>query len=368
MSTKTTLAEVTQFLQQLAPLSYQESYDNSGLITGEPDWEVTGVLITLDCTEEVVREAKETGCNLIIAHHPILFKPIQKLTGSHYVERTLIQAIRNNIAIYAIHTNLDNVKEGVNRMIAEKLGLTNLKILAPKKDTLLKLVTFCPQTHTQQVLGALHQAGAGQIGEYKNCSFTLEGTGAFSPTDKAKPFIGSAQEAEKVKEDRIEVILPKPLERNVLKALRSAHPYEEVAYYLSELMNENQEVGSGMIGDLPEESDSLKFLQTVKQVMKAGCIRHTALCYPKVRKIALCGGAGSFLIQTAKKAGAQMFISSDFKYHEFFEAENQIILADIGHYESEQFTKDLIGNVLKQNFVSFASIFSKTITNPISYL
>ena len=368
MSKKNTIHDVVQFLQNWAPPSYQESYDNSGLITGNLNWDVSGALITLDCTEEVVKEAIENSCNLIVAHHPILFRPIKKLTGSNYVERTMILAIQNNIAIYAIHTNLDNVKDGVNKMIGEKLGLTNLKILLPKKETLLKLVTFIPKTHTQQVLDALHTAGAGQIGEYKNCSFTLEGTGAFSPTDRAKPFIGESELAEKVNEDRIEVILPRHLEQAVLKALRTAHPYEEVAYYLSALTNENQEVGSGMTGDLNPEMESLEFLQKVKKEMLAGCVRYTALCHPKINKVAICGGAGSFLINAAKRAGAQILVSADFKYHEFFDAENQIILADIGHFESEQFTKDLIGNVLQRNFVTFASIFSKTTTNPISYL
>lgn len=368
MSKKSTISEVVQCLENWAPPAYQEGYDNSGLIAGNLNWEVNGALITLDCTEEVVTEAIENNCNLIVAHHPILFRPIKKLTGSNYVERTLILAIQNNIAIYAIHTNLDNVKEGVNKMIGEKLGLTNLKILLPKKETLLKLVTFIPTSHTQQVLEAIHEAGAGQIGEYKNCSFTVNGTGAFSPTDKAKPFIGKAESSEKVNEDRVEVILPRHLELPVIKALKKSHPYEEVAYYLTDLVNENQEVGAGMVGELSAPLESLEFLKKVKSQMNAGCIRYTTICHPKIKKVAVCGGAGSFLINAAKRAGAQVLVSADFKYHEFFDAENQIILADIGHFESEQFTKDLLGNVLQRNFVTFASIFSKTITNPISYL
>jgi dinuclear metal center YbgI/SA1388 family protein len=365
---ETTIAEVTGFLQSLAPTAYQESYDNSGLITGNAEWKVRGALITLDCTEAVVDEAIREGCNLIVAHHPILFKAIKRITGSNYVERTIIKAIKNDIAIYAIHTNLDNVKQGVNKMIGEKLGLVNLKILQPKKETLLKLVTFSPKSHTGQVMEALHQAGAGQIGEYKNCSFTVDGTGAFSPTDQANPFIGKKGESEQVAENRIEVILPRHLESKVLKALKGSHPYEEVAYYLSEIINDNQEVGSGMVGDLPAEMNTFEFLKKVKAEMKAGVIRHTSISFDKVKRVAVCGGAGSFLLNAAKRAGAQVFISADFKYHEFFDAENQIIIADIGHYESEQYTKDLLGNVLKQKFVTFASIFSKSVTNPISYL
>jgi dinuclear metal center YbgI/SA1388 family protein len=368
MTKKSTIADVARFLNDLAPTAYQESYDNSGLITGHPDWEVTGALVSLDCTEQVVDEAIMSNCNLIVAHHPILFKGIKKLTGSNYVERTIIKAIKNNIAIYAAHTNLDNVQHGVNRIIAEKLGLTNLKILLPKKETLLKLVTFSPVAHTDKILSALHQAGAGQIGEYKNCSFKVAGTGSFTPTDRAIPFTGKAGSIENTREDRVEVILPRHLERSVMKALHDTHPYEEVAYYLSELVNENQEIGAGMVGDLPVDTDTLEFLRTVKQEMKAGCVRHTALKFPRIKRVAVCGGAGSFLVPFAKQAGAQLFISSDFKYHEFFEAENEIIVADIGHYESEQYTKDLLRNVLDQNFVSFASVFSKTNTNPISYI
>ena len=368
MTTKSTIADVTRFLNEFAPIAYQESYDNAGLITGNPHWEVKGALLTLDCTEAVVDEAIGSGCNLIVAHHPILFKPIKKITGSNYVERTIIKAIKHDIAIYASHTNLDHVRHGVNKMIGEKLGLTNLKILLPKKETLLKLVTFSPRSHTDKILEAIHKVGAGQIGEYKNCSFTVAGTGTFTPTDLAKPFVGQANEPEKVEEDRVEVILPRHLERPVIQALKESHPYEEVAYYLSEVINGNQEVGAGMVGDLPVEMDSLEFLTKVKSTMKTGCVRHTALCHPKIRRVAICGGAGSFLIAAAKQAGAQVLVSSDFKYHEFFDAENQIILADIGHYESEQFTKDLLRNVLHQNFVTFASIFSNTITNPITYL
>lgn len=363
------ISEVTRHLQSLAPLAYQESYDNAGLITGSPDWKVKSVLVTLDCTEAVVDEAIQAGCNMIVAHHPILFRAIKKITGSDYVERTIIKAIKNDIAIYAIHTNLDNVQHGVNKMIADKLGLINTKILLPKKETLLKLTTFVPHEQSQKVLAALHEAGAGQIGEYKNCSFTIAGTGSFTPTTKAKPFIGeSGGTSESVEENRIEVILPRHLERTVLSALRKSHPYEEVAYYLSELANENQEVGAGMVGDLPSEMNTLDFLKQVKSIMGAGAVRHTAICHEKVNRVAVCGGAGSFLVSAAKRSGAQVFISADFKYHEFFDADGQIVIADIGHFESEQYTKDLLVNVLREKFVTFAVLFSKTVTNPISYI
>lgn len=364
----TKISQVTSLLQALAPLNYQENYDNAGLITGHPDWEVKGALVTLDCTEAVVDEAIANGCNLIVAHHPILFKPLKKINGSTYVERTLVKAIKNDIAIYAIHTNLDNVRHGVNKKIADIVGLVNTRVLEPRKETLLKLVTFVPLNHTAAVLEALGKAGAGQIGEYKDCSFTMEGTGAFTPGDKASPFVGISGQAEKVQENRVEVLLPRHLESKVLQALKSAHPYEEVAFYLQELINENQEVGAGLVGELPESIPTLDFLQRLKTSMQTDCVRHTAIGKPNVKRVAVCGGAGSFLVKSAIRAGADVFVSADFKYHEFFDAEGRIVIADIGHYESEQHTKDLLVNVLKENFVTFASLFSSINTNPISYL
>lgn len=364
----TRISEVIHHLQTLAPLAYQESYDNAGLITGHPDWAVKGVLVTLDCTEPVVDEAIKNGCNLIVAHHPILFRPIKKITGSNYVERTIIKAIKNDIAIYAIHTNLDNVQHGVNKMIADKLGLINTSVLLPKKETLLKLVTFVPKSETASVLQAMHRAGAGQIGEYKDCSFSVPGVGSFTPSAQAKPFVGKTNQAEKVEEDRIEVILPRHLESQVLSALKKSHPYETVAYYLTELINENQEVGAGLVGELPSEIKTTDFLKQVKATMQAGSVRHTEICYEKVKRVAVCGGAGSFLVSAARRSGAQVFISADFKYHEFFDAEGKIVIADIGHYESEQYTKDLLMNVLREKFVTFAVLFSNTVTNPISYI
>jgi dinuclear metal center YbgI/SA1388 family protein len=359
--------DVTQYLESVAPRPYQESYDNSGLLTGEPDQSVTGILITLDCTEAVVDEAIAKGANLIVAHHPIIFKGLKKLTGSNYVERTIIRAIRHSIAIYAIHTNLDNVHTGVNRKIAEKIGLKNLRILAPKKDTLGKLVTFVPNAHTETVLQALYSAGAGQIGEYKNCSFQTEGTGTFLPTGNAQPHIGKTGEQERVTENRVEVIFPAHLESKILAALRKSHPYEEVAYYLSRLANENQEVGAGMTGQLEEPLEPIEFLKRLKSRMNLTTIRHTRLLNKKVTKVAVCGGSGSFLLGQAIHSEADFFITADFKYHEFFDADGHITIADIGHYESEIFTKELLGEIFKEKFPTFAVNFSETDTNPIRY-
>ncbi|HEX8038898.1 MAG TPA: Nif3-like dinuclear metal center hexameric protein [Chryseosolibacter sp.] len=362
------VSDITSCLEAFAPPQYQESYDNSGLLTGEPGQEVTGVLVTLDCTEAVVDEAVERGCNLIVAHHPIIFKGLKKLTGSNYVERTVIKAVRKGVSIYAIHTNLDNVHTGVNKKICEKIGLVNTRILSPRTQVLTKLVTFVPKEQTGRVLDALYAAGAGQIGNYENCSFSVDGQGTFKPNDKARPAIGTPNVQEVVAETRIEVIFPAYLQGKVLAALKKAHPYEEMAYYLTALSNANQEVGAGMVGELERPEEPSEFLKRLKQSMDLKIIRHTRLIDQPVKKVAVCGGSGSFLLPEARKAGSQVYISADFKYHEFFDAEDQIIIADIGHYESEAFTRELIGEVLTKKFPTFAINFSRTVTNPISYL
>lgn len=360
--------DVTNYLESIAPLTWQESYDNSGLLTGSPDQDVTGILVTLDCTEEVLQEAIQGNCNLVVAHHPIIFNGLKKLTGNNYVERTVIKAVQNNIAIYAIHTNLDNVLNGVNQKIAEKLGLTNLQLLAPRTDTLAKLVTFIPADHVDTVLKSMHEAGAGQIGNYRNCSFQLPGTGTFMPNDAANPSIGQANKQEWVNEVRVEVILPSNRQTEVLTALKKSHPYEEVAYYLTPLNNPNQEVGAGLVGEVNPAEEPIAFLKRLKNNMNLQVIRHTRIVEKPVKKVAVCGGSGAFLLPQAITAGAQVFITADVKYHEFFNADGRIVIADIGHYESEVFTKESLHEYLTKKFPTFAVNFSRTITNPISYI
>lgn len=359
--------EITSYLESLAPLAYQESYDNCGLLVGKKNETITGVLITLDCTEEVIEEAVAKNCNLIIAHHPIIFKGLKRLTGSNYVERTVLKAIQYNVALYAIHTNLDNVYTGVNKKIADKLGLINLCILNPKKDSLSSLTAFLPTTHSSEILHELYAAGAGQLGNYKNCSFQTDGLGTFKPTESANPHVGEAGAQTSVKETRIELIFPSHLQSSIVNALKKKHPYEEVAYFINPLSNENQEVGAGMLGELNQASEPIEFLQHVKKSLNLKVIRYTPLLAKKVKKVAICGGSGSFLLSKAIRAQADMYISADFKYHEFFDADGHLTIADIGHYESEVFTKDLIAELLTKKFPTFAVNFSTTITNPISY-
>jgi dinuclear metal center YbgI/SA1388 family protein len=361
------IQDVLSFLEQLAPPAYQESYDNATLICGNRNSKLNGVLCTLDCTEQVVEEAIALGANLIVAHHPIIFKGLKSLTGKNYVERTIIKAIKADIAIYAIHTNLDYVATGVNKRISDRLGLKNTRILQPKKQLLNKLVFFVPPKNKEKVLEAIFDAGAGQIGEYKDCSFQLEGVGTFTPSEKANPHIGSRGIPQHESETRIEVILPNHLSQKVVSTLKKNHPYEEVAYYLSVLENEHQEVGAGMIGILENPLSEEDFFEHLKERMNLTFVKHTGLIDRPIKKVAVCGGAGIFLLSEAKKAQADVFITSDIKYHEFFDAEGQLVLCDIGHYESEIFTKDLIAELLSQNFPSIALYLTKVVTNPTSY-
>lgn len=363
MLLKNIIAEIERF----APLAYQESYDNCGLLTGHKEQEVTGALLCLDCIEATVDEAIQKKCNLIIAHHPIIFGGLKKLNGNSYVERTVIKAIQNNIAIYACHTNLDNVKQGVNKKIADKLGLINTQILAPKRALLKKLVTFVPATHLDTVRNALFDAGAGSIGNYDECSFVLEGTGSFRGNENTNPFLGKKGERSLEKESRLELIYEHVNEFSILAALKQQHPYEEVAYDIYQLDNSYQNIGSGMTGELENPISETDFLSLLKAVFKVKTLKHTGLLNKPIKKVAVCGGSGSFLLKNAIISKSDIYISSDFKYHEFFDAENRILIADIGHYETEQFTPEIFYEIISNKFPTFASYLTETNTNPVNY-
>lgn len=362
------IKEITTYLESIAPLSLQEDYDNSGLIVGEPDAEVKAALISLDCTEEVIDEAISSGCNLVISHHPIVFKGLKKFNKKNYVERAVMKAIKHDIALYAMHTNLDHIEGGVNAKICEKLNLQHIQVLSPKKNILKKLVTFVPLCHVERVRTAILEAGAGHIGNYSDCSFNISGTGTFKAGDQANPFVGNINELHQEEEVRIETIYPEYLERKVLVALLEAHPYEEVAYDLYPLSNTFYQAGAGMIGTLETPMEELEFLQLTKSALRAKVIRHTALRGKQVRRVAVCGGSGSFLLPAAIAAGADVFVTADFKYHEFFDAEGKIVISDLGHFESEQFTQELLFDVIKKKFPNFAIHLTSIDTNPINYL
>jgi len=364
----TKIKDIIQHLENIAPPAYQENYDNSGVLTGDINRKATGVMISLDATEEVIDEAIRKKCNLVVSHHPIIFGGLKKITGSSYVERTVIKAIKNDICLFAIHTNLDNVAHGVNKKIADLLGLKNTSILRPKNDQLMKLETFVPPAQKSAVLEELFHAGAGNIGKYDECSFQTKGTGTFRGNEESSPFLGTAGNFEEESEVKLEVIYPRYLNDNILNALKSSHPYEEVAYYIHPLDNTYQDVGAGITGFLDKPLPALKFLKSLKKKMGLKVIKHTPLTNGLVSKIAICGGSGGFLLKDAMKAEADVFITADMKYHEYFDADKRIIIADIGHYESEVFTKDLIYDIITKKFTNFAVNLSETVTNPISYL
>ena len=362
------IIDITNCIEEIAPLSYAENFDNVGLLIGDFNTNVTGVLVTLDTLENVIDEAIEKKCNLIVSSHPIIFSGLKKLNGKNYVEKVVLKAIKNDIAIYAMHTALDNSIIGVNAKICEVLGLINTKILIPQKNTIKKLTTYAPAANAEKVRQALFNAGAGMIGNYENCSFNTNGIGTYKGNENSNPTIGKKGEIHSEKETLISVIFEKHKEQNILAELFKAHIYEEVAYDIVEVTNLNQEIGIGMIGELEEENTEIDFLKFIQKTMNSKGIRHSKLIGKPIKKVAVLGGSGSFAINNAIQSGADIYITSDIKYHEFYKAENKIVIADIGHYESEQFTKNLLVDILTKKFPNFAIILSQKNTNPIYYL
>ncbi len=361
------LKEIIATIDQVAPFSLQESYDNSGIQYGNPDKKIHKGLVCVDITERIVEEAQSTGCDLIISHHPLLFKGMKSITGNHYTQRTLVKAIQQDIALVSVHTNLDFVEEGVNQRFAEKLGLTDLSVLDPKPGLLKKLVVFCPADHAGRLRDAIFQAGAGYIGDYDCCSFNLEGKGSFRAGEQSNPFVGKKGEIHFEDEVRIETIFPAFIQSGLIDAMISAHPYEEVAYDIYPLENKHEKTGGGMIGFLKDELPEEVFLEQVKEVLHLPVIRHNGLSGRKLKKIAICGGSGSFLMNVAYRNAADAFLTADIKFHEFFEYQNEMLIADVGHYESEQFTTEILVEILKEKFANFALQISKHSTNPVHY-
>ncbi len=361
------VSDILYSLNKWAPLVYQESYDNAGLLVGEPDTEVKGVLICLDITEDIIQEAQQCGCNLIISHHPIIFGGMKRLTGRSPEERIVMQALRQDICLMAMHTNLDNMYIGVNAKIAERIGLEQTQILQPMDNILRKLSVFVPSTHIEQVQKAVFGAGAGHIGQYDCCGFQMQGQGSYRPLEGATPFLGAVGKLEAADEIRFETIYPKHVEYQVLEALLEVHPYEEVAYDIYPLSNTHQQIGAGMWGYLPNPMSEKDFLQRLKDTFEVGAIKHTAFRGKPIHKVAFCGGSGSFLINKALALQADIYFTGDIKYHDFFKANKQTILADIGHYESEQFTKQLISDFLQKQNSEIQCFISGLDTNPINW-
>ncbi|QLE01706.1 Nif3-like dinuclear metal center hexameric protein [Galbibacter sp. BG1] len=362
------IQEVINAIEEIAPLNYAEDFDNVGLLVGDKNLEATGVLVCLDTLEEVVEEAIKKNCNLIVSFHPIIFGGLKKITGKNYVERVVLKAIKNNIAIYATHTALDNSIVGVNDKICEVLELQNRQILIPQKNTIKKLLTFVPTQDADKVRNALFEVGGGSIGNYDHCSFNVQGKGSFKGNEDSNPVIGEKGVTHFEEETQIGITFARHLEGKILNTLFAAHPYEEVAYEITTLENTNQHIGIGMIGELETAQNPLDFLKFVKERMQTGCVRHSKLIDKKVKKVAVLGGSGAFAIPNAIASGADVYITGDVKYHDFYKAENKMIIADIGHYETEQFTKNLLVEFLTKKFTNFAVVLSVCNTNPVKYL
>ncbi|OAB26295.1 dinuclear metal center protein, YbgI/SA1388 family [Flavobacterium fryxellicola] len=362
------IKEIISVLEEMAPLAYAEDFDNVGLLVGDQDVEATGILVCHDALENIIDEAIAKNCNLVVCFHPILFSGLKKITGKNYVERAIIKAIKNDIAIYAVHTALDNHQEGVNKIFSDALGLVNTKILIPKQNFIRKLVTFTIPENAEELRNALFDAGAGNIGNYENCSFNSKGIGTYMGNEHSNPQIGERFEFVQGDEIKIEVTFEKHLENKILKALFKSHAYEEVAYEIYELQNQHQNVGLGMIGELKNPMTQEDFLLFVKEKMQCGGIRHSNFTGGTITKVAVLGGAGSFAIKNAIQAGADVYLTADLKYHQFYEAENKLLLADIGHFESERYTKNYIVEYLRKKILNFAVILSEENSNPVKYL
>ncbi len=360
--------DIIKHIEDVAPLGLQEDFDNAGLIVGDPDQDVNSCLCCVDVTQEVIDEALKIGAGLIVSHHPLLFSGLKNLVpDGGGLKNILLQCIRKNLAVYAAHTNLDKISGGISGRLANEVGLLNQEILVPERQALLKLVVFVPEKNHQEVAKALFQSGAGEIGQYDSCSFRSIGTGTFRGGETSQPFVGEAGTFHEENEVRLEVILPAYAKHQVVKALIKVHPYEEVAYDLYAVMNDNPYAGLGIVGDLSEEMSETDFLKLLQQQLVCKMIRHTGLLNQKVKRVAVCGGSGSAFVRDAIRAGAQFYVSADFKYHQFFEAANKLVIADVGHYESEQFAKDILRDILTKKMPNFAVHLSKVNTNPIKY-
>ena len=360
--------DIIKAIEAVAPVPWQESYDNAGLQVGDRFQSVSGAVVCIDVTEAVVDEAVALGYNLIIAHHPLLFKGLKSITGSSYIERIVIKAIRHGIAIYAAHTNLDNAPGGVSFKMAQKLGLQSVKVLDPLSGQLTKLVVYVPESHAEVVRSALFEAGAGHIGNYDQCSFGQKGEGTFRAGTNANPYCGKVGEMHREHEIRLEVILPIYAQHSVLDALKRVHPYEEPAFDWIPLSNKWEQVGAGVVGMLPEPTDEILVLEKLKTTFGVGCVKHSPLHGRKISRVALCGGAGASLMSKAVAAGADMFVTGEIRYHDYFDFESRILLAEIGHYESEQYTKEIFCEIIQKKFPTFAIHSTQVDTNPINYL
>lgn len=364
---KMTISEVISEIEKRIPLQQAEGFDNVGLLCGIPSREVSGILICHDALENVVDEAIDKKLNLIVCFHPIIFSGLKSLTGKNYVERAVLKAIENKIAIYAIHTAFDNDFFGVNAGICNHIGLKKLNILQPKKNNLKQLSVFVPKDQSQQVKEALFAAGAGNIGFYDECSFTVGGSGTFKPIEGSNPFSGQQDIRENADEDMISVIFEDYKQGRIIAAMKAAHPYEEVAHQIYALDNENQHSGLGMYGEFEEAMDEKDFLKIVKEKFNLEVIKHSSFNHKKIKRVGVLGGSGASAIKSALSKKCDAYLTGDIKYHDYYLAESRMLICDIGHYESEQFVTQQLFEILSQKFSTFAISKSHEKTNPVNY-
>ncbi|SEH57871.1 dinuclear metal center protein, YbgI/SA1388 family [Epilithonimonas hominis] len=361
------IKEFINEFEQIIPVRQAEDFDNVGLLCGNPEREISGVLIAHDALEFIIDEAIEKNFNLILCFHPIIFSGLKSITGKNYVERAVLKALENKIAIYAIHTAFDNDYFGVNYKICEVLGLKNQQVLMPKKNQLKKLEVYVPTDSAEKLRNALFVAGAGNIGFYDECSFTIQGDGTFRPLEGSNPVTGTHNERENANEVLINVIFEDYKTNQILFAMKENHPYEEVAYQLITLENDNQYTGLGRCGNLEQEMDELDFLTFIKQKFNIDIIRHSSLNNKKIRTIGVLGGSGASGIKAAMSAKCDAYITGDVKYHDFFFAEGKMLICDIGHFESEQFVVQQLFEILSEKFTTFAIAKTTQKTNPVNY-
>ena len=362
-----TVKDILNCITEIAPLQWQESYDNAGLQVGDLNAEAHKALICLDITEEVVDEAIAKQCDVIVSHHPLIFKGLKHLTPQSYIERAVMKAVKHDVAMISMHTNLDNSYWGVSRVLAEQLGLKNLQVLQPLENYLRKLVVYAPLEAADKVRQAMFEAGAGCIGNYDACSFNAQGKGSFRAGESAHPYVGEVGEMHFEDEVRIETVVPKHVLNQVIAAMLKVHPYEEVAYDVFALENDFRQAGAGMVGEFDNPMEEVDFLSLVANAIGSPCLRHSALTGHLIQKVALCGGSGSPFIGDALRCGAEAYLTADIKYHDFFIPEGRILLVDGGHFETEQFTKVLICELIQKKFPKFAAEIAETNTNSVHY-
>lgn len=362
-----TIQKVIAEIEKHIAMPQAEDFDNVGLLCGLPERNVSGILVCHDALENVVDEAIQRNCNLIVCFHPIIFSGLKSLTGKNYVERAVLKAIENKVAIYAIHTAFDNDYYGVNAGICNLLGLKNLKILQPKKNNLKQLNVYVPKDYSEKVKEALFSAGAGNIGFYDECSFKVEGKGTFRPTEGSNPFSGEQNVRENADEDMISVIFESFKQNQLIAAMKSAHPYEEVAHQIYQIDNENQYSGLGMYGEFETEMDEREFMSFVKEKFNLNIIKHSDFNQKKIRRVGVLGGSGASGIKAALSKKCDAYLTGDLKYHDYFLAESKMLICDIGHYESEQLVSQQLFEILSQKFSTFAILKSSEKTNPVNY-